>query len=275
MGRSIRLALVQMSPTESLGDNLKTSLAMLESAAEAGAQVVGFPELQLSPFFPQYEHRDASAYALTLEDEAIHVLRSRCAELGVIAFPNVYLRQGNQTFDASLAIGADGELLDVAKMVHVVRAEHFFERDYYTPSDTGLRVVDTSLGKIAPVICFDRHFPESFRVCALRGAELIVVPTANVLGEDLELFEWEMRVAAMQNGVFVAMCNRVGVEGALRFSGGSIVVGPDGRVVARTGATEGLLLADLALEAIRTCRESRPYLALRRPEVFAELAVRP
>lgn len=69
------------------------------------------------------------------------------------------------------------------------------------------------------MICFDRHLPESIRSCALQGAELVIVPTANTKAEPLEMFEWEMRVQAMQNQIFIAMCNRVGTEDAMQFAG--------------------------------------------------------
>ena len=181
----MRLALVQPTLGSDLGRNLRRSLELMELAAERGADVVCFPELQLSPFFPQFEGQDASEFALTLEDEVIQKLRRKCAELNLIAFPNIYLREGECFFDASLAIGSDGSLLGISKMVHIVQAPCFFEQDYYTSSDSGFHVYDTPLGRIGVVICFDRHFPESFRTCVLKGAQLILVPTVNEETESL------------------------------------------------------------------------------------------
>jgi predicted amidohydrolase len=240
----------------------------MEVAGDSGAEVVSFPELQLSPFFPQFAGQDASDFALTLEDELVVKLRRKCAELNLIAFANIYLREGESFFDASLAIGADGSLLGISKMVHIVQAPSFFEQDYYTPAATGFQVYDTPGGRIGVVICFDRHYPESFRTCVLRGAQLILVPTVNTKDEPLEMFEWEMRVAAMQNGVFIAMCNRIGIEHQMHFSGGSIVVGPDGEILAKAGEREEVLLAEVETAAIDRCRSARPYLALRRPRAF-------
>ena len=84
---------------------------------------------------------------------------------------------------------------------------------------------------VGVVICFDRHFPESIRTCAMKGAELIIIPTANTKNEPTQLFEWEVRVAAMQNGAFIAMCNRVEQEGNMDFCGKFIVVDPNGDVI--------------------------------------------
>lgn len=79
-------------------------------------------------------------------------------------------------------------------MVHVAQAYQFYEQDYYTPSDDGFQVFDTSFGKIGIVVCFDRHYPESIRTEALMGADLILIPTVNTKSEPSEMFEWELRV---------------------------------------------------------------------------------
>ena len=109
-------------------------------------------------------------------------------------------------------------------MVHIAQAEQFYEQDYYTPSDEGFKVFDTEFGKIGIVVCFDRHYPESIRTEVLRGADLILIPTVNTKAEPSLMFEWELRVQAFQNSVILAMCNRVGPEGNMCFSGESIVV---------------------------------------------------
>jgi predicted amidohydrolase len=102
----------------------------------------------------------------------------------------------------------------------------------------------------------------------LRGAQLIVIPTANTADEPRQLFEWEVRVAAMQNGVFIAMCNRVGREGSVIFCGESLVVDPHGNVIAQAAAAEEMLYADLDLAQIDVARRTRPYLSLRRPSLY-------
>jgi N-carbamoylputrescine amidase len=151
-------------------------------------------------------------------------------------------------------------------MVHIVQMPQFYEQDYYTPSDSGFQVYETSKGRVGVVICFDRHYPESIRSCALKGAQLVVIPTANVKGEPLEFFEWELKVAAVQSGLFIAMCNRVGLEHEMDFCGQSVLVDPNGVVVARADDTEQILYAAVDLGLIPKAREARPYLRLRRPE---------
>lgn len=93
--------------------------------------------------------------------------------------------------------------------------------------------------------------PESIRSCALKGADLIIVPTANTKVEPMEMFEWEMRVQAMQNQVFIAMCNRVGTEDKMQFAGESIVIDPRGKVLAKADDREQLLVCDIDLQEVK------------------------
>jgi predicted amidohydrolase len=264
----MKIALGQMTMSAEMNDNVGKTLDLMERAAEQGAQLILFPELQLSPFFPQYPGKDAGEYALTAHHEIIQHIRDQARKLGLVCIPNLYLREGDHLYDASPVIDSNGEMPGISKMVHIVQIPCFYEQDYYAPSDDGFKVYETTAGKIGVVICFDRHFPESIRTCVLKGAELIVIPTAIVRNEPLEMFEWEMRVAAMQNGVFIAMCNRVGREDVLDFCGRSLVIGPDGDVLAMADDREQILYADLDFSRIQESRRLRPYLSLRRPEHY-------
>ena len=264
----MKIALAQLSLSENMEANLQKALISMQAAALQGAKVVCFPEVQLSPFFPQYPGLDASKYAIPIDHKYIIRFQEKCRSLKVVAFPNIYLQEAGKRFDASPVIDSDGSLLGLSKMVHIVQAPCFFEQDYYSPSDSGFQVFDTAVGKIGVVICFDRHFPESIRSCALQDAQLIVIPTANTKGEPLTLFEWELRVAAVQNGVFIAMCNRVGLEGQMDFCGKSIVVDPNGDVLRKANDQEQILYAQLDFSKVIQAQKERPYLALRRPDMY-------
>ena len=265
-GWEMRIALAQMTMEESWEANLEKSLASMREASSNGAELICFPELQFSPFFPQFPGGDASRYAMRIDHPAMRAIQQACRELGLIAIPNLYLDEGGKRYDASPVIERDGTILDISKMVHIVQMPFFYEQDYYAPSDVGFQVYHTSAARVGVVICFDRHYPESIRACALQGAQLIVIPTTIVKGEPLELFEWELRVAAVQSGVFIAMCNRVGLEHDMEFCGESLVVGPRGDVVAKADDCEQVLYAEIDLDLMEKSREARPYLKLRRPE---------
>lgn len=267
----MRIALAQMKINGKINDNLEKVLNLIEEAAGNGAQLICFPELQLTPFFPQYKGLDASNYAISIDDEKIKSIQEKCKEFKIISIPNIYLKEEDKYFDASLVVNSDGEILGTSKMVHIAQCHQFYEQDYYQPSDTGFKVYETPIGKIGIIICFDRHLPESFRVCALEGADIVIIPTANVKSEPLEMFEWEVRISSMQNSVFTAMCNRVGKEGEMDFAGESIVVEPSGNVVIKADDKEQLMYADININEAAKYRSDKPYMNLRRPAVYSKI----
>lgn len=264
----MKIAMCQMAMGDSPKENLDKSVAALNQSAAAGADIILYPEIQLSHFFPQYQGRDASKHAVTIDGEEVAVFRRACKQAGLIAVPNFYLQENGRYYDTSIFIGADGEVIGKQKMVHIAQAEQFYEQDYYSPSDEGFLVFDTPHGRIGAVICFDRHYPESIRTEALMGADLILIPTANTKAEPSEMFIWELRVQAFQSSVAVAMCNRVGKEDEMDFSGESVAIDASGNVLALGGDGEEIVYAELDLKQSARIRNSRPYTQLRRPELY-------
>lgn len=264
----VKVAAAQMKMSTNMDENLEKSLAFLKEAADAGAQFICFPEVQLSPFFAQYEGGDATGYEVTLDSKYVTAFKDACKENHIIATPNFYINEGGKTYDTNLMINENGELLGISKMVHVAQAHQFYEQDYYTPSEDGFIVYETTIGKVGIVICFDRHYPESIRTCAVKGADLVVIPTANTKSEPMELFGWEVRVPAFQNSTNVVMCNRVGLEDEMDFAGETIFCGPDGSCLKIADDTEQLVLCDVDMQAAAKMRETKPYMALRRNEFY-------
>lgn len=265
----MKLALCQMSNAGTMEANLEKSLQAVRDAAIMEADLILFPEVQLTEFFPQYPGQCAEQYAVTIDSETVRAFCNACKEHQIMAVPNIYLKENGHCYDASLLINQEGEILGVQKMVHVAYAEKFYETDYYTPSDDGFHVFDTEFGKIGIVVCFDRHYPESIRSEALMGADLILIPTVNTVDEPMELFEQEIRVQAFQNSVYAAMANRVGVEDEMYFAGESLVVSPEGTTLIKADATERLVLAEI--QDLRTAgglRRRKYYTSLRRPELY-------
>ena len=264
----MRIALAQMKMSSDIRSNYEKSLQFIRQAAENKAELICFPEIQLCPFFPQNPDRDVEQYVLTEDSQYVKGIRDACRENHIFASPNFYIEEKGHRYDMSLLIDDQGEIIGRQKMVHVAQCEMFYEQSYYTPSEEGFMVFDTKLGKIGIVVCFDRHYPESIRTEALRGAELIIIPTANTKAEPSELFQWEVKVQAFQNSVNVVMCNRVGMESDMEFSGESIVVSFDGETVALAGEGEELLIAEIDLPAASARRDQRPYTQLRRTGLY-------
>jgi len=269
---AVRIALIQQHATEDKEENVARGLAALRTAAGEGAQVACFAELAFEPFYPQ---RPAQGSVLDLAETVpgpmTELFATEAARLGLVVILNLFERERERGFDCSPVIDADGELLGKTRMIHITDYACFHEQGYYTPGDTGAPVYRTRAGAIGVAICYDRHFPEYMRALALNGANLVVVPQAGAVSEWPEgLYEAEMRVAAFQNGYFVALCNRVGKEDCLTFAGESFVCSPDGKVLCR--APEGkdsMLYADLTLTEASNSHARRLFLRDRRPELYA------
>ena len=264
----MKIAIAQMRLSEDMAANLNKTLEKIEAAAAQGADLILFPEIQLSPFFPKHPGQDASRYRMTMDSPQLRAVQDACAAHRIFASPNFYMTLNGGHYDTSFLIDDTGAILGTQKMVHIAQAPQFYEQDYYAPSDEGFRVFDTAFGKIGIVVCFDRHYPESFRTLALMGADLILIPTANTKAEPSELFEWEVRVQAFQNSVVAAMCNRVGQEGEMVFSGESIICDANGTCIVKADDTAQLLYADIDLAQSAEIRRRRPYTQLRRKEWY-------
>jgi predicted amidohydrolase len=271
----VRIALVQSPASTDVEANVRRGLDRLREAADRGAQLVCYPELAFTPFYPQRCARgDVRALAETIPGPTVTRFQEMAARLGVAVVLNLFERDGERCFDTSPVIDADGRLLGRTRMVHITDYEGFHEQGYYAPGDTGAPVYETRAGRIGVAICYDRHFPEYMRALALGGADLVVVPQAGCVGEWPEgLYEGEMRTAAFQNGYFIALCNRVGREDKLVFAGESFVTDPAGVVVARAGGGDELLVADVDLAAAAGSHARRLFIKHRRPELYPGFVV--
>ena len=273
----MQLALIQQHATRDKSANIARGLAHLEHAARAGARVAGYAELAFDWFHPQRPAQgDVRALAEPLDGPLVQAFQKKARELEMVVVLNLFERDGEQTYDSSPVIDADGSLLGVTRMVHITEYACFHEQGYYTPGDKGAPVYRTRAGNIGVAICYDRHFPEYMRALAVDGADLVIVPQAGAAGEwPAGLYEAEMRVAAFQNGYYTALCNRVGKEDCLDFAGESFVCDPNGEVIARAGqGVDEILCAenDVARNAQSHARQL--FLRHRRPELYAAWVAR-
>jgi N-carbamoylputrescine amidase len=270
----MRLALVQQHTTVDKAANVERGLCAVDRAAAEGARLVCFAELAFEHFYPQCPARpDHASQAEPVPGPITEAFTRKAKAHGVVIVLNLYERDAEgRTFDSSPVIDADGRLLGTTRMVHIADSPGFYEQGYYTPGDTGAPVYHTGVGPIGVAICYDRHYPEYMRALALGGAQLVVVPQAGAVGEWPEgLYEAEMRVAAFQNGYYVALCNRVGKEDPLTFAGESFVCDFDGVVTARAPqGQDAILYADIELGETARSHAKRLFLRDRRPELYAD-----
>jgi N-carbamoylputrescine amidase len=271
MSRLVKIALIQQHATRDKEDNLRRGLLAFEEAAKQGAQVIAYAELAFTRFYPQEPAAgDVSRCAEQIPGPMTQQFSELAKKHEVVAVLNLFEKKGDKTFDSSPVIDADGSLLGVTRMVHIIEAPCFHETGYYAPGPGDELVFDTRYGKIGVAICYDRHFPEYMRALGLQGAELVIVPQAGAVGEwPAGLFEAEMQVSGFWNGYFTGLCNRVGKEECLTFEGKSFVTAPDGRVVAQAPAEEdAILYAEIDLAEVKVCHARGFFLPDRRPELY-------
>lgn len=269
----MKIALIQQKAGPDKYCNLGKGLSAIESAASEGAQLAVFAELAFEPFYPQYPAGpDTNQLAETLEGPITSKLQESAARNKMVIIPNFFEKEGNLTFDTSPVIDADGAILGKTQMIHITDYACFHEKSYYTSGKQSAKVFQTAYGKVGVAICYDRHFPEYMRALGVAGAELVVTPQAGALGEWTEgLYEAEMQIPAFQNGYFTALCNRVGIEENLHFSGASFVCGPDGRLLAQAGTgTEEILYCDLDFRDVKSSYAKKLFLPDRRPDLYPD-----
>ncbi|MBD3224216.1 MAG: carbon-nitrogen hydrolase family protein [Caldithrix sp.] len=267
----MNIALIQQIAESDVQKNQQKGVQAVRRAASQGAQVVCFAELGFEPFYPQKPAEgDVRNLAEPIPGPTTEQFRALARELGIVIILNMYERDGSNTYDSSPVINRDGQILGITRMVHITDYPCFHEKGYYTPGDRGAPVYATPFGKIGVAICYDRHIPEYMRALALAGAQVVFVPQAGAVGEWPDgLYEAELRVAAFQNGYFMALCNRVGPEECLTFAGESFICDPNGQVISRAAqGTEEILYARLDLQAIDRCAAKKYFLPDRRTDLY-------
>ncbi|MFQ6070106.1 MAG: carbon-nitrogen hydrolase family protein [Candidatus Aminicenantales bacterium] len=271
----MKIALIQQKASRDKEDNLRRGAEAFQRAAREGARLIAFAELGFSYFWPQYRtHQEHLKQAEPIPGPTTEMFTALSKEYGAVTVLNLFERYHDRTFDASPVIDADGSILGVIRMVHIMDGMGFYEKGYYHPGDKLKLVYSTSVGRVGVAICYDRHFPEYMRALALQKAEIVLIPQAGAVGEWTQgIFEAEIQVAAFQNGYFAALVNRVGKEEHLNFAGGSFVVDPEGALIARAPEGEDFILyAECDLEKVEACTARKFFLPDRRPSFYKYLS---
>ncbi len=269
----MKIAAVQMDVKISEKErNLASILKHLETAAQAGAKVVIFPECALSGYcFNSRE--EALPAAETVPGPAVETLAQAAKRLDCTAIVGMLEREGDQVYNAALVVGPEG-ILGTHRKVHLLCLG--IDR-YDLPGDKPFPLFEGRHGKVGVNICFDCSFPESGRVLKLKGAQLLAIPTNWPQGSDA--WDHTVKVRATENHMFVAAADRVGEERGFRFIGHSQIVDYYGKVLAEAGETEETILyADVDLAKAddnRVVRVPGLYefnrIAARRPEMYREI----
>jgi N-carbamoylputrescine amidase len=283
--RIVRLALVQMTTTDDIPANIEKGMTLVRTAASSGANIVCLQELFNAPYPCQSEAHARFAWAESIPGPTSNAMSAVAKECGVVVTGSVFERRSQGLYhNTALVFDTDGSQVGFYRKMHIPDDPHYYEKFYFTPGDTGFTVAKTKFGTIGVGVCWDQWYPEAARLFSLRGAEILLYPTAiGWLAEDKPVYgksqheAWEtmMRSHSIANGVFVAAANRVGLEDSIEFWGGSFAFDPAGNLMHRAShQQEELVLVDCDLNSIDTQRTYWPFLRDRRIDAYSDLTKR-
>ncbi|QDU35400.1 N-carbamoyl-D-amino acid hydrolase [Poriferisphaera corsica] len=270
---------------------LEKVCGMIREAAGMGAEVVVLPELCLWPYFCREQDPQYFDWAEEVPGATTKVLQGLADELGVVIHVAVFEKRAAGLYhNTSVTLEPGGRELQLYRKMHIPHDPSFEEKYYFTPGGEGegeqesFVVHKASNLKIGPLICWDQWYPEAARIVAMKGAELLVYPTAigyldgeRAADQKAQREAWMtmQKSHAIANNVYVAGCNRVGREGELVFWGSSFVVGPDGVVIGEMGEEEeGVLIVEVDKGKIEEQRRWWPFFRDRRVDQYQTILKR-
>lgn len=264
-------------------DNLARAATLVRAAAAEGARLVVLPELFDLPYFCKDQSADWFRFAAPLDGHpAIVPMTALAAELGVVLIAGFFEKINQCHFNSVAVIDDDGTLAGVYRKSHIPDGHGYQEKYYFSPGDCGFRVFSTGAGRLGCAICWDQWFPEAARVMALKGAELLIYPTAIGSEPDDSSLDtrdhWTrvMQGHAAANLMPVIAANRIGreqgAECAITFYGSSFIAGPTGELLVQAGRDEEMVItARLDLAAIAARRAAWGVFRDRRPDLYGPL----
>ncbi len=289
---TLKVAAVQMACTADHRVNLHTIGEQLENAAEAGVQLVLLQELHNNLYFCQTENPDNFDLAETIPGPTTGHLSEQARRLGMVIVASLFERRAAGLYhNTAVVLDNDGTLAGQYRKMHIPDDPGYHEKFYFTPGDLGFHPVNTRLGKLGIMLCWDQWYPEAARLMALGGADILLYPTA--IGWDsndddaeqhrqLDAWITVQRAHAISNGLPLVACNRTGHEAdpegrstGIQFWGNSFIAGPQGELLARAPAQgDTLLVADIDLTRSEQVRRLWPFLRDRRIDAYDDLTCR-
>jgi beta-ureidopropionase len=278
---TVRVALTQQKWTGDKESMIEKHVGLTRQAAEQGAQIICFQELFYGPYFGVVQDRKYYDYAESVPGPTTERFQALAKELGMVIVLPIYEEENTGVlYNTAAVIDADGSYLGKYRKNHIPHVDRFWEKFYFRPGNLGWPIFETKVGKVGVTICYDRHFPEGWRMLGLAGAEIVFNPNASKPGLSNRLWELEQPAAAGANGYFVCVPNRVGAEigefggdNAVNFYGTSYIVDPKGNFVGEKGSQteEELLIRDIDLEEIRSTRYDWQFYRDRRPDAYGAI----
>lgn len=281
----LKAALVQYACDDDPAVNLERALAAIAEGAAAGARLVVLPELHNHRYFCRTEDPAAFDLAEPVPGPSSARLAAAAREHQVVVVGSLFERRAAGVFhNTAVVLDSDGRLAGRYRKMHIPDDPDFYEKFYFTPGDLGFTPIDTAVGRLGVLVCWDQWYPEAARLMALAGAQVLIYPSAIGWGDgddELERGRQKMAWQTVQRGHAVAnhlpllATNRVGVEGdddaRIHFWGASFAAGPQGEILAEAGADSEVLLVEIDRDRTEALRRIWPFLRDRRIDAYADL----
>jgi len=285
MQNTVKIALIQQKHHDTKEKTLQITVEKIIEAAQNGTQLVILQELHQTEYFCQSEDTKFFAYANDFEKDVIF-WSNIAKENGIVLVTSLFeKRTAGLYHNTAVVFEKDGSVAGKYRKMHIPDDPGFYEKFYFTPGDLGFEPIQTSVGKLGVLICWDQWYPEAARIMTLKGAELLIYPTAigwfdedSKEEKERQLDAWItiQRSHAIANAIPVLSCNRVGFEAdtsgvmkGTRFWGNSFVCGAQGEMLAQANdKTETILYANITHERTKEVRDIWPFLRDRRIESY-------
>ena len=290
--RTLKIGLLQQHNVADRTDNMMRLAKGIEDLAKRGAQLIVLQELHNSLYFCQVEDVNNFDLAEPIPGPSTGFYGELAKQFGVVIVTSLFEKRAPGLYhNTAVVIEKDGSIAGKYRKMHIPDDPAYYEKFYFTPGDLGFHPIQTSVGKLGVLVCWDQWYPEAARLMALQGAELLIYPTAiGYADEDTpdeqqrqrEAWTTVMRGHAVANGLPVIAVNRVGYEPdpseqtpGINFWGSSFVAGPQGELFYRASEKEEeSLVVELDLERSENVRRWWPFLRDRRIDDYTEITKR-
>ncbi len=290
--KTIKIGLIQQANSADKRDNLYKLAQNIEDVCSRGAQLVVLQELHNTPYFCQTEDTTLFDLAEPIPGPSTGFFGELARQHGIVLVTSLFEKRAPGLYhNTAVVFDTDGHIAGTYRKMHIPDDPAYYEKFYFTPGDLGFQPIQTSLGKLGVQVCWDQWYPEGARLMALRGAEILIYPTAigfessdtpEEQERQREAWTTVQRGHAVANGLPVVAVNRVGLEpdpsgqtNGIQFWGSSFVAGPQGELLARASKEkEENLVVEVDMERSENVRRWWPFLRDRRIEEFAPLTRR-
>lgn len=288
----LKTGLIQQANTENINANRKRLAANIRRCAERGAQLTVLQELHNSLYFCQSENTANFDLAETVPGVSTEYFGALARELKMVIVLSLFEKRAAGLYhNTAVVIESDGTIAGRYRKMHIPDDPAYYEKFYFTPGDIGFKPVQTSVGKLGVLVCWDQWYPEAARMMALAGADILIYPTA--IGwestdtddeKERQKTAWQIaqRAHAVSNGLPVVTVNRTGYEAdasgrtnGISFWGSSFVCGQQGEILAQASADkEENIVVDIDLRRTEEVRRWWPFLRDRRIDAYSGLTER-